>query len=574
MTRLRIGVCAIDRGPFATAMIGGSLVVSGLSTRTPWWSCVLAALAVLVTVVVPIRGRSCVRWLLDWMDYRFGRGARAAARAVTAEVSDIEVAVGVCGVRTVGSTLTAMIQLAPNLDLPTVIVDRSVYTEDTILVGTLRPMLDQYGIAVDIDIVSTGQRVRPNGSYSMLYDQLVGTQPVVGHRLTWLIIRLDLERNLTALRRRGPTEVVAPKALATAAHRIAIRLREQGTAAHPLPASAMLEAHRLLHAGVELTDLHEKWGCLESSTPGRYVTSFEVDWARLDGVSLDECWTWQRGWTTLVISLTNGRAEPRAIARYIGPEASIDPPEYLRRLNGRQSIALLATLPTETAATALPDQYLRLDASWDEVFADLAVPIGPNGQILGAITGQPQRSLALPLFDPAGHNPRRRSVDVHAALSVAQQIILRAMVVGADVEVHSTRPHKWTQMATAVGDQRSLRLVSDSPADHSGSEGELEVDTPATIAVFDQVPPHASSARTTMTISEPGGPRQRVVDLAIDQVDATTVDVSIPMRTVRVNLIEPWGETRYYGAPDAVSAGTGVNPTAAGESLSHGRRMS
>jgi type VII secretion protein EccE len=97
-----------------------------------------------------------------------------------------------------------MIQLAPNLDLPTVIAERTLYTEDTIPVDALLPMLDQFGIAVDIDIVTTGQRVRSTGSYSMLYDQLIGSHPVVGDRLTWLVVRLDQERNLAALRRRWP----------------------------------------------------------------------------------------------------------------------------------------------------------------------------------------------------------------------------------------------------------------------------------------------------------------------------------------------------------------------------------
>lgn len=115
-----------------------------------------------------------------------------------------------------------MIQLAPDLDLPTVIADTSIYTEDTVPVDALVPLLDQYGVQVDIDIVTTGQRVRPTGSYSMLYDQLIGSHPVVGDRLTWLVVRLDQERNLRVLNRRGPCEVVAPKALAAAAHRIAV----------------------------------------------------------------------------------------------------------------------------------------------------------------------------------------------------------------------------------------------------------------------------------------------------------------------------------------------------------------
>ncbi|MFG1792710.1 type VII secretion protein EccE [Nocardia sp. NPDC049149] len=536
---------AIERGPVAVIVIGGSLALSGVWARTPWWVAAVLVGGLLTVVIVQVNSRTGARWLLDWIEYRFGRTARAAARTATAQVGDVEVAAGTCGIKISGTTLVAMIQLAPNLDLPTVIAEKSVYTEDTIPIAALLPMLDHYGVAIDIDIVTTGQRVRPTGSYSMLYDQLIGAHPVVGHRLTWLVVRLDQERNLAVLSRRGTVEQMAPKALATAAHRIAGRLRESGIAAHALPAAALVEASRMLHLGVELSDLREKWSCLESSAPGRFVTSFQVDWSRLDGAGLDECWSWHRGWTTLAVSLTGATAEPRAIARYVGPEVTTEPPEFLRPLTGRQSTALLATLPSGATAHALPFGRAHKELSWTELCADLTVAIGPNGQILGAISGQPRHTLALPLFDPARYNPRRRTVDVHAMLPVAQQLVLRAMVVGADVEVHSTRPQRWSQLVAAVGDPNSLRMAVDPRTGAADQES-----SPATITVFDNLPPHASGAQTTVTISDPGGPRQRSVDLAIDQVNATTVDVSIPMRTVRVNLIEPWGETRYYGAAE------------------------
>ncbi|WP_280453738.1 type VII secretion protein EccE [Nocardia brasiliensis] len=558
LPRIEAGV--VEQGPVATIVLGGSLLVSGLWARTPWWVLAVVVGGLLTLVAVRVNSRSGVRWLLDWIDYRFGRTARARARIDAEEVDDIEVAAGTCGIKTADTVLVAMIQLAPNLDLPTVIAERSVYTEDTIPIAALLPMLEHYGIAVDIDIVTTGQRIRPTGSYSMLYDQLIGAHPVVGHRLTWLVVRLDLERNLAALRRRGPVEVMAPKALATAAHRIAGRLRERGISAHALPAVALREASRTLHLGVELPDLREKWSCLESSTPGRFVTSFQVDWSRLGGAGLDDCWAWHRGWTTLVVSLTGAATELRAIARYVGPQVTTSPPDYLRLLTGRQSAALSATLPSGSTAHRLPSHGSRAEIPWSELRADLTVAIGPNGQILGSISGQPRHTLALPLFDPARYNPRRRTVDVHAVLPVAQQLILRAMVVGADVEVHSTRPQRWSQLVAAVGDPNSLRMAQDMRGSESGSSSTTDPQpAPATIAVFDNLPPYPSSAQTTVTISDPGGPRQRSVDLAIDQVDPNTVDVSIPMRTVRVDLIEPWGETRYFGGAEPHSASVATN---------------
>ncbi|MFR9770514.1 type VII secretion protein EccE [Nocardia sp. SC052] len=547
-----VRVAGVERGPFAAFVVVGSPLLVGLSAKTPWWVSAVVVTVLVTTVTVRVNGRTAMRWLLDWAAYRTGRTARARERTQSAKIQDVQVAAGVCGVNEAGDTLIAMIQLAPNLDLPTVIAERTLYTEDTIPVDLLLPMLDQFGIAVDIDIVTTGQRVRSTGSYSMLYDQLIGSHPVVGDRLTWLVVRLDQERNLAALSKRGPCSVVAPKALASATHRIAGRLRERGIAAQPLPAAALRDATRLLHAGIELSDLRETWSNLQTSVPGRCVTSFLIDWSRLGGVGLDDCWTWNRGRTTLVVSLTSDTDGPRALVRFIGPAVTTEPPDYLRLLGGDQSKALLASLPTGGSIRALRGFESGADIAPEDLAAELAIAIGPNGQILGAISGQPRHTLALPLFDPARFNPRRRTIDVHAKLPVAQQIILRAMVVGADVEIHSARPDSWRQLVTAVGDPRSMRLAD--PGDEHTGAANAEAEIPATIAVFDHLPPRASNAHTTVTISEPGGPRRRAVDLAINQVSATAVDVSIPMRTVRVDLIEPRGETRYFDTVDGPPA--------------------
>ncbi|WP_227983724.1 type VII secretion protein EccE [Nocardia spumae] len=540
-----------------TASIAASFVLVGLWGHAPLWVGPIIVVVMAGAVLVRVDGRTAVRWFLDWCVFRAGMNERARERARVREIHDVEVAAGVCGIHADDSTLVAMIQLAPDLDLPTVIGEETLYTEDVVPIDALVSMLDQYGIAVDIDIVTTGQRVRPASSYSMLYDQLLGTHPVVGERMTWLVLRLDQQRNLTTLARRGPVEVTGPKALATAAHRIASRLRERGISAHALPADALREATRLLHAGVEPAELRERWGQLESPASGRCVTSFAIDWTRLHGAGLDDCWNWNRGRTTLVVSLAGGALGQRGIVRYVGPPVTSAPADYLRRLGGRQSTALLATLPTGTAVSALPRDDTGNDLAAPGLLAELPITIGPNGQILGSISGRPQHALALPLFDPARYNPRRRTIDVHADLPVAQQIVLRAMVVGADVEVHSARPHRWSQLVSAVGDPSSLRLAAESGNSEATGGG---TESPATIAVFDQVSPHASTAHTTVTINDPGTARRKSVDLAINQVTATSVDVSIPMRTVRVDLIEPRGETRYYDNPAPAAAPTGEGP--------------
>ena len=571
---MSFGFGGIERGPLAVLVVAGGPVVAGLSTRTPWWVLVAAAGVVVTTMMMRFGTRTTVGWLLDWASYRIGREARARERTRRWELRDVRVASGVCGVHTDDTTLVAMIQLAPDLDLPTVIAEQTLYTEDTIGVGMLQPLLDQYGIAVDIDIVTTGQRVRPGGSYSMLYDQLLGSHPVVGNRMSWLVVRLDQERNLDVLRRRGPCEVVAPKALASATHRIATRLREQGVSAQPLPADAVGHAAQLLHGEVELSDLREKWDRLESSVAQRCVSSFLIDWTRLGATGLDDCWSWNRGRTTVVVSLAGDAAGVRGLVRYVGPPMAGPPVDYLLPLRGRQSTALLASLPTAISVRSLPVDGEGRNVAPDDLADELTMAIGPNGQILGSISGQPRHTLAMPLFDPSAYNPQRRTIDVRADLPVAQQIVLRAMVVGADVEVYSARPQQWAQLVAAVGDPSSLRLVPEQDDPLSG-QAEPEQRSGATMAVFDQVPLRASAAPTTVTISDPTRPRQNPSDLSIDQVGASAVDVGIPMRTVRVDLIEPRGETRYLNYlnrdDDAVTDVPAIAPPVSAPEPGHGR---
>ncbi|NUP29731.1 MAG: type VII secretion protein EccE, partial [Nocardia sp.] len=153
-------VAGVERGPFAVMAIGGSVVMAGLSAYLPLWGAALIVAGAMLAVVVRIKGRTPVRWFIDWLDFRTGRSVRASLLTAPLPVRDVDVSAGLCGIAEDGDVLIAMIQLAPNLDLPTVIAEQTIYTEDTVSVASLLPMLDHYGIGIDIDIVTTGQRVR------------------------------------------------------------------------------------------------------------------------------------------------------------------------------------------------------------------------------------------------------------------------------------------------------------------------------------------------------------------------------------------------------------------------------
>jgi type VII secretion protein EccE len=492
-----------------------------------------------------------------WTKYRGGKTARhrALCRAVGLSARDVPVTGGSCGVRRAGSVFVSMIQLSPNLDMPTVIAEAGNYTEDVVPVAMLATMLDQFGVQVDIDIAAVGRRVRTDATYGMLYQQLIGRHPVVGDRQTWLVVRVDGERNRTVLAKRGSVEQAAMKAVAAAAVRISARLRERGVVAHPLPAEHLSEASKWLHIGVNPDYTREMWSRIEIETdvPGvqRAITTFIVDPAHLDSASLEQCWSYPSDYTTITVSLSTRESdEPTgrsgvgvwALVRYLGAPMDEPPLPQLRLLGGRQSQALLATLPADAAAHMLGVAGAKLD----DTGAMLAIPIGPSGQILGAISGNTRHALAVPLFDPTRFNPRRRTIDVHAQLAVAQQLVLRAAAVGAGVEIHTSRPQHWQQLVGAVGDPRAVRMATphnpnDPPRDRP------------TIAVFDGVLPSDTGVPTVMALAEPGArPPMQGANLAINQVDASTVTVGMPKHTVKVDLVGPPGETRYLAPTGAI----------------------
>ena len=127
-------VAGVERGPFAVMAIGGSVVVAAISAYLPLWGAALIVAGLLLTAVIRINGRTPIRWLLDWLEFRSGRARRAVRLGEPLPVRDIEVPAGVCGIAEDGNVLIAMIQLAPNLDLPTVIAEQTIYTEDTVSV--------------------------------------------------------------------------------------------------------------------------------------------------------------------------------------------------------------------------------------------------------------------------------------------------------------------------------------------------------------------------------------------------------------------------------------------------------
>lgn len=129
--------------------------------------------------------------------------------------------------------------------------------------------------------------------------------------------------------------------------------------------------------------------------------------------------------------------------------------------------------------------------------ADIAVPTAGCGQLIGAdATG---RGIAVPLI---GNGSRR--IDIISDLHLAQQVILRAIALGAGAVVHTARPWAWQNMVTNVGATHALSLASS--VTHSSRNSVMTSRAPnpaATVIVFDGVPSTAPpGSATVITLHE------------------------------------------------------------------------
>jgi type VII secretion protein EccE len=229
----------------------------------------------------------------------------------------------------------------------------------TLLVQSVAAGLRQFDVHLDgIDIVSV--KVRRGGpavnaaELSKLDDWgpeewgLVGDQPASYARRTWLVLRMNPQRNVAA--------VVARDSLAStlvaATERLAQDLDGQRCAARPLTAEELAEVDKAVLADLEPTWSRPGWRHLKHFNG--FATSFWLTPSDISTETLDELFrpdTPDIGATVLTVRLVSegGRPYVSAWVRYHSDGRL--PKEVttgLNRLTGRQLAAVRASLPAPT----------------------------------------------------------------------------------------------------------------------------------------------------------------------------------------------------------------------------------
>ncbi|MUL78858.1 type VII secretion protein EccE [Mycobacterium sp. CBMA226] len=516
-------------------LVAAGLTVALLSGTRGWYGA-LGGVALAMPLVVRFRGstlpRRAARWLAFTSERRRRRGTAAIPVPFDATMPDGSP----IGFRWDGTVLVSLIRIHGNPQALTVLEPGATVSGDSVPIQLLADCLHQFDIEVDsIDIISQGARSQGRGPVAAMYDAMVGPLPAIAHRNLWVTLRFDPQACAEAITHRGGGHDGIVRAATAATRRVANRLAGAGLRPEIATATQIAHATGALCDGVALTSIAETWqDCHEGDFTLR---TYAIDPTILTSAGLGMQWTIPSYSTTLCISLRNAGAQVqvRALVRVDGRRRADRPRVGHVALPGRQYMSLLASLP-------VPQRY-RSIGTWatgsTEALAGLTVPVSGCGQLIGA--DDRGRAVALTLF-----GAQLERVEICGTLHLGQQVVLRALALGARVRVHTRRPGAWHPMVAEVADPGMLRVTDlGRPALKAGAERNYSVE------MFDGVAEQPVRAGVTAMVLKP---RNAVAspdaDVALELLDSADDVVRVRTRAgyAVVKMVATDDEMRYLRA--------------------------
>ncbi|MBJ7291449.1 type VII secretion protein EccE [Williamsia sp.] len=505
----------------------------------PWWVGVVVGVVIAVPLLARIGGVSLTRRMGGRISHI---GRRRRNRNGPEAPFDVPMPEGgSCGMRWDGDRLITVIRVDADARALTRFIPGRTITDDIVPLDLIAECLTQFDILVDsVDVISRGSRAWGGGPIAEIYRRILGPLPATAFRSVVVVLRLDPLRNATAVERRGGGSTGALRTAAVATRRVAGRLAGRGRAATILTASEATALVGVLTEGVDLADLDEKRTHLDLGA--LQTTTHWLDESALTDVGVTAPWTVQSMNTVVAIHLRRSGSDPdervaiSALARFTTtPGTEIDTPAGFRPMDGRQRTALVATLP-------LADPFRNRDG-WEfittvDALRGLPLPAAGCGQLVGADADG--RAVALPLVGSSV-----RSVEIAGSLHLGQQVILRAIALGARVMVTSDRPGDWMRMAKTVGNPQVLAVAGAAAGSQvAGARQGYSV------LVFDGTPPPFQSAEvTTIAITAPGRTPSDHVDVSLAQNDetGTWVTVRSGSESIRAMMVASADELNFIG---------------------------
>jgi type VII secretion protein EccE len=355
--------------------------------RVAWW--VGVGIAVLVTLlsVVSYHGITVASGLAAWLwDWSSDPGTALGAGCTPPTDYKRRFGRDTVGVREYRGLLVAVVEVGGGQGDPTGRHrHRSGYGSGSapfLPVAAVADGLRQFDIHLDaIDIVSV--RVRGGAEAAKASASLeewgpeewetVGDRPVGDRRRTWLVLRMNPQRNVAAVVCRDSLA----STLVAATERLVQDLDGQSCAARPLTADELAEVDSAVLADLEPTWSRPGWRHLKHFNG--YVTSFWVSPSDIDSEMLNDLWLSDApevGATVLTMRLTSQAGQPKLSAWVRYHSDGRLPRELttgLNRLTGRQLAAVRASLP---APSTRPPLVVASRGIRDH--DELELPVGPE----------------------------------------------------------------------------------------------------------------------------------------------------------------------------------------------------
>lgn len=493
-----------------------------------WVAASAATLAAVVTVV-RFRGQDALTLVTTFARHPLGR---APSRGVVRDFPQPSGRpVGLCWD---APYVTAVVEVVPPVGRITRVGRDRADTDVTLPLDAVAACLRRHDVILDgIDVVMHGWRVRDSTPAGQAYAQLVGPLPATAERTVWLAVRVDASTCPDPIARRGGGTEGAARTVVAAARRV-VRALGDGACTGRLLTAREIEAASLRVAhGVASTEFerHRRHVPL----PVGFNTGGTFDPRRFDRAAATGVWTHPTLSSTLTVRLRpgdHGAVQVGALARFTTRSSDVPLPNGLRSVRGLDRESLTAALPV--AVPRLEHVMPLRDARPGEL-DDLALPAGGCGQLIGS--DDAGRAVTVRLTGPG-----IRAVYVAGELYLAQQLVFRAVAVGARILLYTDRVDAWRPLLDAAAGPDRLRIAGE----HAGDR---EFDT----VVYDGVRPttippqvgtiHVHShpdgwprERPTVTLLQPGASGDRVV--------LTTAGVRTPLTLVTIGA-----ETTHIGRP-------------------------
>lgn len=569
--RIRPQLPNVIAAEFAAAAALG--IMYRLHVQWPW----MVAVAVSITLIAVVEFKDALlpRWLVIW--WRWWRSRKSDPTAAVDDRGLLEVELPrdndrdlsvapqqqprYAGMRWDNDVLVAVIAMWSNAHVPTVIAhdpndphhegSRQPWLADMVPLDVVAEGLKLRAGLEAIDVIQVGRRTTDGTAYSALYDQIIGLDPALVAKRTWLILRLPFDPANPEIVRRGGGLEGAVLAMRDTARHLTRRLREVSCNAEIADPDEFLLAEASLMTGIpqdgEGIESH-RGGIV---TPRGHITTYRLHPDDLTNRHLGIWWayrsseasgTYRATTSALILRLTPARDREsvgvRAWVRYHTTEAPGKDARLPRlvRQYADQGAALTATLPLGNQSLRAQKQMVTAPLAFRTPgeLRELRLPVGPSGQLMGR-TGSGDNML-LPLAE-RGLVTR---VYVDGPLWIAQQLVLRSLASGSSCRVSSSRPEQWWPMMRRLAEDHRLWLAPD-PEPRFASMQVCDL-TPATFP---------AGAVTVLIVGRPGADPPADIDILVKadprdpyQVTVTTASMSKPMP---IGLTEAREEARYIG---------------------------